>query len=43
MEKTNLIEETDNYLYAEFKTQLMGYIDYLGVNCQRIEEIRSQL
>ena len=27
MEKTTIIEETDNYLYAEFKSKLMGYVD----------------
>ena len=27
MEKTTIIEETDNYLYAEFKSNLMGYVD----------------
>ncbi|ELS01629.1 hypothetical protein Xen7305DRAFT_00013340 [Xenococcus sp. PCC 7305] len=27
MEGTTIVEETDNYLYAEFKTKLMGYVD----------------
>lgn len=27
MERTTIIEETDNYLYAEFKSSLMGYVD----------------
>jgi uncharacterized protein (DUF1499 family) len=27
MERTTIVEETDNYLYAEFKSKLMGYID----------------
>ena len=27
MERTTVIEETDNYLYAEFKSKLMGYVD----------------
>lgn len=27
MEKTTIIEETDNYLYAEFKSNLMGFVD----------------
>ncbi|NEO87174.1 MAG: DUF1499 domain-containing protein [Spirulina sp. SIO3F2] len=27
MERTTIIEATDNYLYAEFKSQLMGYVD----------------
>ena len=27
MERTTIIEETDNYLYAEFKSKLMGFVD----------------
>ena len=27
MERTNIVEATDNYLYAEFTTKLMGYVD----------------
>ncbi|MDJ0532974.1 MAG: DUF1499 domain-containing protein [Xenococcaceae cyanobacterium MO_207.B15] len=27
IERTTIIEETDNYLYAEFKSKLMGYVD----------------
>lgn len=27
MERTQIIEETDNYLYAEFTSKLMGYVD----------------
>ena len=27
MERTTVIEATDNYLYAEFKSKLMGYVD----------------
>lgn len=27
MERTTIIEATDNYLYAEFKSKLMGYVD----------------
>ena len=27
MERTTIIEETDNYLYAEFQSKLMGYVD----------------
>ena len=27
MELTTIIEQTDNYIYAEFKTNLMGYVD----------------
>lgn len=27
MERTTIIEETDTYLYAEFQTKLMGFVD----------------
>lgn len=27
MERTTIIEETDSYLYAEFKSKLMGFVD----------------
>ncbi len=27
MERTTIVEETDNYLYAEFTSKLMGYVD----------------
>lgn len=27
MERTKVIEETDNYLYAEFASKLMGFVD----------------
>ncbi|OKH21004.1 hypothetical protein NIES593_17205 [Hydrococcus rivularis NIES-593] len=27
MERTTIIEQTDNYLYAEFKSKLMGFVD----------------
>jgi uncharacterized protein (DUF1499 family) len=65
--RTKIIAETDNYLYAEFATPWMGFVDDvefsiqenpqiievrsasrlgesdLGVNRQRIEQIRSKL
>jgi uncharacterized protein (DUF1499 family) len=65
MPRSTIIKETNNYLYAEFASQLMGFVDDvefyfddsgksvqvrsasrfgesdLGVNRQRIEEIRS--
>jgi uncharacterized protein (DUF1499 family) len=65
MPRSTIITETNNYLYAEFTSQLMGFVDDvefyfdsdgksiqvrsasrlgesdLGVNRQRIEEIRS--
>ena len=44
MERTRVIEETENYLYAEFKTKLMGYVDdvefYLDPN-ENVIHIRS--
>jgi uncharacterized protein (DUF1499 family) len=67
MERAKVIEATDRYLYAEFTSKLMGYVDDvefyldnsanvvhvrsasrlgksdLGVNRQRIEEIRAKL
>ncbi|RMF28122.1 MAG: DUF1499 domain-containing protein [Cyanobacteria bacterium J083] len=67
MERTKIIKETDDYLYAEFTSKLMGFVDDvefyldrdanvvhvrsasrlgksdLGVNRQRIEEIRARL
>ena len=27
MERTTIIEDSDNYLYAEFKSKLMGFVD----------------
>jgi uncharacterized protein (DUF1499 family) len=27
MEKTKIVESTDNYLYAEFQSKLMGFVD----------------
>jgi uncharacterized protein (DUF1499 family) len=67
MPRTNIIKETNNYLYVEFSSKLMRFVDDvefylddgsktiqvrsasrlgqsdLGVNRQRIEEIRSKL
>ncbi len=67
MPRTNIVAETNNYLYVEFTSKLMGFVDDveffiddnskniqarsasrlgesdLGVNRQRIEEIRSAL
>ncbi len=44
MEKTKIIEETDNYLYAEFKSKIMGYVDdvefYLDSN-ENVLHVRS--
>ena len=67
MPRTNIIKETNNYLYVEFASKLMKFVDDvefyldndtkmiqvrsasrlgesdLGVNRQRIEEIRAKL
>jgi uncharacterized protein (DUF1499 family) len=67
MPNTNIVKETNNYLYVEFTSKLMRFVDDvefyldndtkmiqvrsasrlgesdLGVNRQRIEEIRSKL
>ena len=44
MERTTIVEETDNYLYAEFKSKLMGYVDdvefYLDSNANAVQ-VRS--
>ncbi len=44
MERTTIIEETDNYLYAEFQTPLMGFVDdvefYLDAN-ENVIHVRS--
>ncbi len=43
MERTTIVEERDNYLYAEFTSKLMGYVDdvefYLDSN--NIMHVRS--
>ena len=44
MERTKIVEETDNYLYAEFTSKLMGYVDdvefYLDSN-NNVVHVRS--
>lgn len=44
IEGTTIIKETDNYLYAEFKSKFMGYVDdvefYLDTNANVIH-VRS--
>ncbi|AFY78529.1 hypothetical protein Ple7327_3310 [Pleurocapsa sp. PCC 7327] len=44
MERTTIIEQTDNYLYAEFKSKLMGFVDdvefYLDSN-ENVIHVRS--
>lgn len=43
MERTKIIEETENYLYAEFESKLMGFVDdvefYLDSN--NVVQVRS--
>lgn len=44
MERTTIVEEKANYLYAEFKSKLMGYVDdvefYLDPNAN-VVHVRS--
>jgi uncharacterized protein (DUF1499 family) len=44
MERTTIIEEKEDYLYAEFQTKLMGYVDdvefYLDKN-ENVIQVRS--
>ena len=44
MERTTIVKSTDNYLYAEFKSKLMGYVDdvefYLD-NQENVIHVRS--
>ena len=44
MERTKIVEESDNYLYAEFTSKLMGYVDdvefYLD-NSANVVHVRS--
>jgi uncharacterized protein (DUF1499 family) len=44
MEGAKIIEQTDDYLYAEFKTKLMGFVDdvefYLDKN-ENVVHVRS--
>ncbi|VEP18804.1 conserved hypothetical protein [Hyella patelloides LEGE 07179] len=44
MERTKIVEETDNYLYAEFTSQLMGYVDdveFYSDNSANVVHVRS--
>lgn len=44
MERTTIIEETDNYLYAEFQSKLMGFVDDLEFyvdSAANIVQVRS--
>ena len=39
MERTTIIEETSDYLYAEFKTPLMGFVDDVEFYLDKSENI----
>jgi len=39
MERTTIIEETENYLYAEFKTRLMGFVDDVEFHKDDINQV----
>ncbi len=39
MERTTLIEETNDYLYAEFKTPLMGFVDDVEFYLDKSENV----
>ncbi|MGH2412321.1 MAG: DUF1499 domain-containing protein [Microcystaceae cyanobacterium] len=44
MEETTIIEATDNYLYAEFKSKLMGFVDdveFYRDPAQNVTHVRS--
>lgn len=44
MERTTIIEESDNYLYAEFKSKLMGFVDdveFLRDEASNVVHVRS--
>ncbi|MDJ0510749.1 MAG: DUF1499 domain-containing protein [Crocosphaera sp.] len=39
MERTTIIEATENYLYAEFQTPLMGFVDDVEFYCDTDEKV----
>lgn len=44
MDRVNIVAEQDNYLYAEFTSRLMGYVDdveFLADDTQNIVHVRS--
>jgi uncharacterized protein (DUF1499 family) len=44
MERTTIIEQSDNYLYVEFKSKLMGYVDdveFYRDNNENVVQVRS--
>ncbi len=44
MDRVNIVSEQDNYLYAEFTSRLMGYVDdveFLADATQNLVHVRS--
>ena len=39
MERTTIIEESENYLYAEFKSKLMGFVDDVEFHRDDINQV----
>jgi len=39
MERTTIIEESENYLYAEFKSKLMGFVDDVEFHKDDINQV----
>jgi len=39
MERTTIIEETENYLYAEFKSRLMGFVDDVEFHKDEVNQV----
>lgn len=39
MERTTIVEESENYLYAEFKTKLMGFVDDVEFHKDNINQV----
>ena len=39
MERTTIVEQNDTYLYAEFKSKLMGYVDDVEFYLDRVANV----
>lgn len=39
MERTTIVEENENYLYAEFKSKLMGFVDDVEFHKDDINQV----
>ncbi|MFP4252831.1 MAG: DUF1499 domain-containing protein [Halothece sp.] len=39
MERTTIVEENENYLYAEFKSKLMGFVDDVEFHKDEINQV----